>query len=172
MKKFKLSAAVAQILSLGVACSGFACASGEGTPKLPEEPVAKSLSRQNAQVFDSEELDGIDTPEITTPELSSEESEEDDYVLKKSKSINLRADMFLSENGRVLNSLLDELQGVELVEDFPKTTEEFANVLFGRNSEEFLKELESEMSILFKENKTDAAAVMFKIYFMSLNAIY
>lgn len=172
MKKFKLSVLAVPILSLGVVCSGFACATRESTPKLPEEPVVTSLPRQNARVFDLEELEDIsDTPRSETPRLSCEEFEIEDCVLKRSKSVNLCADMFLSKHGKILNSLLDKLEGVELVEDFPKTVEDFANLLFSKNSGEFLNNLKSEVLILSKENKNHEATVMFKIYLISKEAV-
>lgn len=136
MKKIKLSAVVAPVLSLGAACSGFACASSSGqvTPKLPQEPVTTTLVRQNARLFSEE-----------------------------SKKMPLIVEMFLSKNGQILDLLLDELEGVELFEDFPKSVEEFACLLFSENSQEFVESLHLELETLIKENKNHEATVMLRI---------
>lgn len=136
MKKIKLSAVVAPVLSLGAACSGFACASSSGqvTPKLPQEPVATTLVRQNARLFSEE-----------------------------SKKMPLIVEMFLSKNGQILDLLLDELEGVELFEDFPKSVEEFVCLLFSENSQEFVESLHLELETLIKENKNHEATVMLRI---------
>ncbi len=136
MKKIKLSAVVAPVLSLGAACSGFACASSSGqvTPKLPQEPVTTTLVRQNARLFSEE-----------------------------SKKMPLIVEMFLSKNGQILDLLLDELEGVELFEDFPKSVEEFVCLLFSENSQEFVESLHLELETLIKENKNHEATVMLRI---------
>lgn len=136
MKKIKLSAVVAPVLSLWAACSGFACASslGQVTPKLPQEPVTTTLVRQNARLFSEE-----------------------------SKKMPLIVEMFLSKNGQILDLLLDELEGVELFEDFPKSVEEFACLLFSENSQEFVESLHLELETLIKENKNHEATVMLRI---------
>lgn len=136
MKKIKLSAVVAPVLSLGAACSGFACASSSGqvTPKLPQETVTTTLVRQNARLFSEE-----------------------------SKKMPLIVEMFLSKNGQILDLLLDELEGVELFEDFPKSVEEFACLLFSENSQEFVESLHLELETLIKENKNHEATVMLRI---------
>lgn len=136
MKKIKLSAVVAPVLSLGAACSGFACASSSGqvTPKLPQETVTMTLVRQNARLFSEE-----------------------------SKKMPLIVEMFLSKNGQILDLLLDELEGVELFEDFPKSVEEFACLLFSENSQEFVESLHLELETLIKENKNHEATVMLRI---------
>lgn len=136
MKKIKLSAVVAPVLSLGAACSGFACASSSGqvTPKLPQETVIMTLVRQNARLFSEE-----------------------------SKKMPLIVEMFLSKNGQILDLLLDELEGVELFEDFPKSVEEFACLLFSENSQEFVESLHLELETLIKENKNHEATVMLRI---------
>ena len=136
MKKIKLSTVVAPVLSLGAACSGFACASSSGqvTPKLPQEPVTTTLVRQNARLFSEE-----------------------------SKKMPLIVEMFLSKNGQILDLLLDELEGVELFEDFPKSVEEFACLLFSENSQEFVESLHLELDTLIKENKNHEATVMLRI---------
>lgn len=136
MKKIKLSAVVAPVLSLGAACSGFACASSSGqvTPKLPQEPVTTTLVRQNARLFSEE-----------------------------SKKMPLIVEMFLSKNGQILDLLLGELEGVELFEDFPKSVEEFACLLFSENSQEFVESLHLELETLIKENKNHEATVMLRI---------
>lgn len=136
MKKIKLSTVVAPVLSLGAACSGFACASSSGqvTPKLPQETVTTTLVRQNARLFSEE-----------------------------SKKMPLIVEMFLSKNGQILDLLLDELEGVELFEDFPKSVEEFACLLFSENSQEFVESLHLELETLIKENKNHEATVMLRI---------
>lgn len=154
MKKFKSSAVVAQILSLGIVFGGFACATKENTCESPEKPVVASFEDQNDQTFNLEEF------------------EINDYILEEAKNVNLREDVFLSKHGKILDSLLDELEGIDLVEDFPQNVEDFADLLFSRNSEEFLNDLKSEVSVLSKENQIHEATVMLKMYLISREAVY
>ena len=75
----------------------------------------------------------------------------------------LIVEMFLSKNGQILDLLLDELEGVELFEDFPKSVEEFVCLLFSENSQEFVESLHLELETLIKENKNHEATVMLRI---------
>lgn len=147
MKKIKLSTVVAPVLSLGAACSGFACASSSGqvTPRLPQEPVTTTLVRQNARLFSEDEIEKLKSS------------------FEESKKMPLIVEMFLSKNGQILDLLLGELEGVELFEDFPKSVEEFACLLFSENSQEFVESLHLELETLIKENKNHEATVMLRI---------
>lgn len=200
MKKFKLNAILASILSLGVACSSSAFAfTGEvSTPELPkEDSVNTELTRQNALMFDFDEsLDesGAKTPELPFKEskgnapqlqrqnarifgleessdesgvenfeLSSEESEDDDLAFIRKVNI----DAFLTKHEKVLDELLQKLEGLYLAKSFPQSVEDFAKLLFSYKSKIFLDYLKSEITRFSDEHREDISAVMFKIYLIA-----
>ena len=164
MKKFKLSAAAAVALSLGLACSGSAFAAKEGSemPNFSEEPVGIGL---DTAAYDDITENFIDV----TPDMWDGFEWDSNRHLRTS-SMDLSAEMFLVDYGEIANSLLEDLKDVT-PDWFPKTARELASFAFGSNSGEFLNCLDSEMVRLVEEEKTDKASIMLQIYEMIQHAM-
>ena len=147
MKKFKLSALVIPILSLGLACNGFVFASEES----------------------SEIIDFYENPYVTGFVGNATESEDSSGIFEPD-SINWREEIFLSQYGETLSFLLNDLRNT-ISDWLPETAEEFTSLIFGENAEQFLKHLDSMVVELVKEEKLDEAGVMSEVCAMAKNAI-
>lgn len=150
MKKFKLSALVVSILSLGIACNGFAFASEESLeiPDFNESP------------FYSGFVENATEPEEKINLLESDSID----------SINWKEEMFLSQYGEILNSILNDLKDI-ISGWLPKTAQEFASLVFGKDADQFLTYLDSMIVGLVEEGKLDEAGVLNQLCAMAGNAI-
>lgn len=89
---------------------------------------------------------------------------------KSENDINWNEEMFLSQNGEVLNFLLNDLKNTTS-DWLPETAEEFTSLIFGEYSEQFLEYLDSRVIRFSEEEKWDEARVMSQIYEMAGNII-
>lgn len=89
---------------------------------------------------------------------------------KSENDINWNEEMFLSQNGEVLNFLLNDLKN-NISDWLPETAEEFTSLIFGEYSEQFLEYLDSRVIRFSEEEKWDEARVMSQIYEMAGNII-
>ena len=127
------------------------------TPVLEKEEEKECpLKRQNAQVFDM--------PRMATPVLEKEEEKESS--LERTESVDLKVEVFLANYGEDLNSLLEEIKNIKTDKNFPKTVEEFINLVFSKNLKSFMNDLKSECSKLEEENRKSELKTLQSLGFM------
>lgn len=109
MSRLKLSAVIVPFLSLGVACSGFACASKGYIPKLPGRDIIIERGAQNSRNFNEVP---VNTPRIVAPESVEDVMSFEDFysLLVEEGKISLKEKEFLIEYDKILAGILNELK--------------------------------------------------------------
>ncbi len=105
----KLKSIIVPILSLGVACSGFACASKRCVPKLPGRDIIVESGMQNYQNFDQVP---VNTPRFVAPESFEDIVDFEDFysMLVEEGKISLKEKEFLIEYDKILADILNGLR--------------------------------------------------------------